>query len=1428
MTKLPRLFVNGAFSRNVNPVSVSITENIIPLSTASMILPKGEELPARSWVELFTPYGSAGMYRVRSPKDAYGQETSTAELEHMIAEVGDSLVRDEISEMMSASTAVSTVFGYYNGSLWRLGSYSAIGNGQVAVEAKYDSVLNVLLSILEQKPECMMTFDFSTTPWTVNIVSRGTSVVAEGRLSRNVSSATVTYDDSDLTTRVWYQVFSEDSSGNPTSSWTYTDADTIGTYGVIEGKVNTSRDMTSGEISATVNAFVKAHKNPKVSVSIQATELYNITGSRIDKFVIGDLMRLALPDYNTTVELNITSISWNNVYDDPVMTIHLGDEDETIVTFLHNLDATGSGSGVSSGRGGGKAAGKSDEAWKEYRSMWSVTDELIQGVAQHVDKNNSILEQAGMQLDSQGILFYADDNVNNVASKLNVTASAIRSEVAAAESNIHTEIAQTASNIRLEVSKKSAVYEQWEEPTQSVNAQKGDIWIKSNGIRNYAKAGEYTWDTLGGYAWADFYGSEIYVLDEEGNWVLAGGDQLQNITRTVMEATEDRINLIVDGMSGDYSEFIVELGRIHSRVTSVEEGLSSTIEQTASMIRSAVWTANSEMYSEILQTQSMIRSEVANTESNLRTTITQTASGIWTAVGQKSTVYVQWADPSTSHTIYEGDIWIKTNKMRTYTEMGAKTWNALSGYTWSDFYGSKHYIWTDGAWRLMASEQLENINHAFTEETEDRIRKVVEDMNGNYSEFLQEKDQIRSTVRNLSEDLGSTISQTASEIRSDVYAAKSSLYSTIQQTASSIRMEVASTKSSLSSSITQTATQIRSEVNAAKSTIYSTITQTASSIRSEVASVESDIMTSITQTASGIYTEVGKKATIYTQWTNPAVSHTIHTGDMWIKANNLRTWYDLGTQTWSAMSGYTWSDFYGSVHYIWENGAWKQISNEQLENINHEFTEETDERFRRVLEDMAGNYSEFLQEKDEIRSTVRNMTDDLGSTIDQTASSIRSDVYAANSTIYSTIQQTASSIRMEVANVNSDLSSSITQTATSIRSEVNAAKSSIYSSITQTASNIRLEVASAKSDLSSSIEQTATSIRADVNAANSTIYSSIEQTASGIRQEVANTTSSIRASITTQANRISLVVEGTGSNAKIKPASIVSSINDSGSTVKISAMHVNLDGYVTATGFSTVLANLSSAHINKLYVDTNIYGPNGNSIYTLGLMGVTLSSSGNTYTLKQQTLDGTETTIGTFSRAISSWTWGGGDGKINVQALPQSQTKSVNLSISGPTSVTSNGSKTYTVMYENSDGDEFSTGATLSVNVGVTAAAPDCLPIASDITSAVYVRSKVSGGTFGNYKTLGMSSGTYTPQGSGNHECIVVKDGETVVGRYDIQTTCNNHEKTGWNDCRAQFLASTTTLWSIKKRTMTIDDVGREFYIRDSSYTAYTYDPGEK
>ena len=88
----PRL-ENGS---RIQPLSMSVNLKIDPLSTASITMGIGEEIGNRVYMELFTEAGSAGWFRTRSPSTGVGQNSSSVELDHAIAEVGDSIINGEV------------------------------------------------------------------------------------------------------------------------------------------------------------------------------------------------------------------------------------------------------------------------------------------------------------------------------------------------------------------------------------------------------------------------------------------------------------------------------------------------------------------------------------------------------------------------------------------------------------------------------------------------------------------------------------------------------------------------------------------------------------------------------------------------------------------------------------------------------------------------------------------------------------------------------------------------------------------------------------------------------------------------------------------------------------------------------------------------------------------------------------------------------------------------------------------------------------------------------------------------------------------------------------------------------------------------------------------------------------------------------------
>ena len=380
-------------------------------------------------------------------------------------------------------------------------------------------------------------------------------------------------------------------------------------------------------------------------------------------------------------------------------------------------------------------------------------------------------------------------------------------------------------------------------------------------------------------------------------------------------------------------------------------------------------------------------------------------------------------------------------------------------------------------------------------------------------------------------------------------------------------------------------------------------------------------------------------------------------------------------------------------------------------------------------------------------SDRRASYDALDSRITQTADSITAEVTRASRAegqLASRLTITENAITQEVTRATAaegTLSGRITTTADAITAEVTratTAENTLDGKITVEAGRITQEVTdrtNADTVLDGKITVEAGRITQEVTDrtnADTTLDGKITVEAGRITQEVTRATTAegtLSGRITTEADRISLVVEGSGSSAHIKPASIVTAINNSSSSVTISADKILLDGGVTIDGFLQsdngslyVKTDLVIAPAQKISTKTIAMQNNGaitfpdpgGNVGTMTLNNGNIAtfftdlqvvSSGNNYKLQYKSMSETSWTDlpnSTFSRAVSSWVWGGGNGNVNVTALPQNQTKSVPVSINGSNSITSNGTYTYDVYYENADGDDMPTGASKTITVSVS------------------------------------------------------------------------------------------------------------------------------
>ena len=362
MINLPKLLNDsGAEIRRLHPVSLSITEQAVPLSTASLTLLVSEMIPDRSYVELFVPGRSVGIFRTRTPTSGYGGISNTYQLEHAICEVGDYLVRADIDQTeKTLSSALTQVFSYYSGNRWQLGSVCA---GNVVLNARWNNVLQTMNSLIAQVSGALMTFDFSTTPWTINVVKHDSVVSAEGRLRRNIQRVQIQKDDKNLCTRVWLNGL----SGG------HMDANTISTYGVIEKQLP-DRQYTRAQAETVAASYLEKYKYPAYRITINGNDFSQMTGEDLDQVRIGKLYRLAIPKDNIVLSENVVTLSWSNLCnDETAVTITLSEPEKTIVDFVQKQ--------TSDYYGAGGEYVNQQHKYKEYETRFVVNERAIEAEA---------------------------------------------------------------------------------------------------------------------------------------------------------------------------------------------------------------------------------------------------------------------------------------------------------------------------------------------------------------------------------------------------------------------------------------------------------------------------------------------------------------------------------------------------------------------------------------------------------------------------------------------------------------------------------------------------------------------------------------------------------------------------------------------------------------------------------------------------------------------------------------------------------------------------------------------------------------------------------------------------------------------------------------------------------------------------------------
>ncbi len=315
-----------------NAYNVGYEKEINRLTTAEFTLKiddeKNKYCSPFNYIKLYENGEYIDMFRIMPmelTKTATTREI-TYRCEHVLGRLLDTCLF-QYHEIGGVGTNTTAIINYILGrqSDWRLGRCDFSRQFQYSWEN--ETLLSALFSIPNPfEEEFLFTWDTTVYPWVVNLIKPTTIVKAYLRYERNMKGIKKREDGAVVCTRLYALGYGEGVNQlgitgiNPTKK-PYIDADTIGTYGVIEKIWTDLRYQLEENLYYAAKSKLEKLKQPKITYEIEAAELWGLTGIPIDKFDCGDVVRVIDDDIGVDVTTRIIKKSKREIEKDYISAV---------------------------------------------------------------------------------------------------------------------------------------------------------------------------------------------------------------------------------------------------------------------------------------------------------------------------------------------------------------------------------------------------------------------------------------------------------------------------------------------------------------------------------------------------------------------------------------------------------------------------------------------------------------------------------------------------------------------------------------------------------------------------------------------------------------------------------------------------------------------------------------------------------------------------------------------------------------------------------------------------------------------------------------------------------------------------------------------------------------------------------------------------
>lgn len=326
--QLPRLL--GSDWREVErlrPSNLKLSLRLSPLSSAVMQLPPNStDVPPRAFVELFDPHGSVGIFRVmRTENDHSGYRAGQkVYLDHAFCTLSDNLVAGVQAMSAPVGVVVATLLTAQTETHWVLGDCDVPEDIEFVYTPSEENLLQTLTDIMAMLPDqYAFEFEMERHPFTMHIRKLPDTVGCEFRANRNVTSAHVSIDTYDMCTRVLPYGAGEDDDrinlSGLTGSYFLDSTEAAQEWGYITRRIQSDQIFDALTLQEVAQRYLDRHDHPSVSITVDGSELSELTGESFDRLSMGKMCALELPDAKLSMLERLVGVDYPDVYGRPTV-----------------------------------------------------------------------------------------------------------------------------------------------------------------------------------------------------------------------------------------------------------------------------------------------------------------------------------------------------------------------------------------------------------------------------------------------------------------------------------------------------------------------------------------------------------------------------------------------------------------------------------------------------------------------------------------------------------------------------------------------------------------------------------------------------------------------------------------------------------------------------------------------------------------------------------------------------------------------------------------------------------------------------------------------------------------------------------------------------------------------------------------------------